>query len=159
MADKLSYTFNPFKETGIDVPKDKQDDALQDIKDYIKEQVLSFIGDGKSPVANGKWKKTLSLGYKSKKSEQSSVGYSNLELSGDLLNHLDVNIKGNKVILKITGGSKVQDKAEGNQLGSYGGDPNPENAREFVPTDGRTFRKEIISGVKDILKTYGENNN
>lgn len=158
MADKLSYKFNPFKLTGIDVPKDKREDALAEIKDYIKEQALSYIGEGKTPVANGKWKRSLSPEYKQKKSTQSSVGYSNLELSGELLDNYETSIDGNSIITEVVGGSDIQAKAEGNQIGSYGRKPNSKNAREFIPTKGRSFRKEIIQGVKDILKSYGENN-
>lgn len=154
---KLQYDFNPFKLTGIEVPKSKKSEALSEIKDYVKEQVLSYIGEGRSPVENGHWKRSLSPSYKKEKGLVSSSNFANLELSGDLLDHLEVKKKSESVLsLKVTGGKEIQGKAEGNQIGSYGREPNKSNSREFIPTEGRTFKQAIISGIKNILENYGE---
>ena len=158
MSDKLSYSFNPFKLTGIDVPKEKRAEALKDVKDYVKEQVLSYIGDGKSPVANGHWKRTLSPAYKKQKSQTSSATFANLELDGELLDAINTKASKDKIVLEVAGGKDVQAKAEGNQIGSYGREPNKSNSREFIPTNGRTLNQSIMNGVKSILRSYGEDN-
>lgn len=43
-----------------------------------------------------------------------------------------LSVKGNKITLGFKAGTKVNAKAEGNQIGSYGRDPNPKKARRFL---------------------------
>lgn len=154
-TNKVAFQFNPFRETGISVPKEKREEALSAVKDYVQEQVLSHVGAGKSPVAGGKWKKSLSKDYKAKKAGESSVGYANLELSGDLLDALEVvEVNSQKLSLQVEGPQAP--KAEGNNLGSYGRSPDPSKAREFIPQPGQTFNRKITSGIRDILSRFSE---
>lgn len=153
---KVAFDFNPFKETGISVPKDKKEEALSAVQDFVKEQVLSYIGEGKSPVAGGHWKKNLSKEYAKRKQNESSVKFSNLELHGDLLNALEViEVNGSRLSLEVSGDEAP--KADGNNRGTYGKEqPNEANSREFIPKEGQTLRKEIWKGIEDILLDYAE---
>lgn len=150
---KYSFEFDVFDKLGKRPGRGKIREAQEEIKDFIKEQVLSQIGDGKSPVAGGPWKKSLSKEYKKRKGEFSSVNFANLELSGDLLDNLDVVSKGGgKFSIQVKGSSDLVGKAEGNNIGSYGRDPNASKARRFIPLKGETFKRSIWSGVKEILE-------
>lgn len=151
---KFSYEFNPFRDLGIAVDPEKKEEAQEAIQNYVKEQVLSHIGEGKSPIQGGHWKRQLSQEYLKIKAKQSGSKIANLELTGELLDALEVSaVNSEKLALSVVDSSQ-RDKAEGNQLGSYGREPNKANSREFIPQDGQNFRKEIIQGMKDILRRY-----
>ena len=150
---KVSYEFNPFKQLGVSVPKKNKEQALADVRDYVKEQMLSHIGDAKSPVKDGNWKSSLSKEYKKIKSEKSSVGKANLELSGEMLDALEVDMKSDKIVVQISGDQAG--KADGNNRGTYGKDkPDPSKARNFIPQKGQEFNQKIQNGIKKILKDY-----
>jgi hypothetical protein len=150
---KVSFVFDPFEETGIDVPRGARAQAKADVAEYVKEQVLGYIGDGRSPVAGGPWKGSYTRAYKREKAKQSSAGTVNLEFSGEMLDALDVvNKGGTKLEIKV--GGDQSGKAEGNNIGSYGRGPNESKARRFIPIGDETFRREIWKGVKNILKEY-----
>jgi hypothetical protein len=151
---KYGYEFDPFKLTGVKVPKENREDALADVANFLREEALNYIGSGKSPVKDGPWKRSLSSGYKPKKAEESSSVFANLELSGDLLDALDVDVKANKLFYGVSGDQAG--KAEGNNIGSYGRDEDESKARRFIPIDGETFKKPILDGIKAILKEYAE---
>lgn len=152
---KVAFAFNPFKDSGVNVPKDRQADALEDVKNYVKEQVLSHVGEGKSPVQGGRWKRSLSKSYAKEKKGESSAGFANLELSGEMLNDLDVvEVNSQKLSLQIEGAEAP--KAEGNNIGSYGRDPNPKNAREFIPKPSQKLNRSIQAGIKTILERYSK---
>jgi len=50
MASKYGFTFDPFKLTGVKVPDDAKDEALEAVGNYLLETCLVEIGKGKSPV-------------------------------------------------------------------------------------------------------------
>ena len=149
----VKFDFDPMKLTGIKVPKEDQGDALEDVATYVKEQILSRTAEGRTSVKGGRWKRKLSPEYLKKKREETGVGYANMEFSGDMLDALDTSVSGTKVRIEIAG--EEAGKAEGNLLGSYGGEPDPSKAREFMPYKrGQELSPEIMAGVKQILKRY-----
>src|SRR3990172_3509015 len=118
---KLAYEFDPFKRFGVEdkIDPDDIEKAREDIADFVKEMVLSKIGDGESPVRNGQWTRGLTTGYKKIKGEISSNNFANLELSGELVDSLDVRSKGDtRLVLDV--GSDQEGKDEGNIKGTYG---------------------------------------
>lgn len=142
------------KLTGVRVAKENQEDALEEVATFVKEQILSNTADGKSSVKGGRWKKKLTPGYLKKKKEESGVGYANLELTGDMLDAFDTSVVGRRVRLEVSGDE--EGKAEGNLLGSYGRSPDPSKARQFMPLGSQQLSPDIISGVKEILERYQE---
>ncbi len=62
-----------------------------------------------------------------------SKGEIDMTLSGDMLGAIQLleNEPG-KLVIGFESGSSENDRAEGNILGSYGGDPNPRKARNFL---------------------------
>lgn len=154
---KYGFTFDPFKLTGVKVPPENRDDALEAVGNYLLESSLSEIGSGRSPVAGGPWKRGLSTEYKKIKKEESSVTFANAELSGDMLDALDVKkVSSNRLFYGIEGDQAG--KLEGNNVGSYGRDEDESKARRIVPVDGETFKPSIIQGMREILEEYADEN-
>lgn len=73
----------------------------------------------------------------------------NLQLTGDMLAALDIlNHKKGKLVIGYEKGTEENDKAEGNILGSYGGEPNKKKARDFLGLQKEKLR-ELIRYVKE----------
>ena len=92
----------------------------------------------------------MSPAYKKIKDKESGVTVANLELTGDMLDALEVVRKrGTKLSLQIEGDEAP--KADGHNNHS-GDSPLPE--RRFIPKDGETLRDTIWRDVKRILQEY-----
>lgn len=153
-----TYKFDPFKKTGLSIESGtNRKQALKAVAEYVKEQALSYIGDGTSPISGGKWKRTLSPDYKARKAEVSSVTFSNLELFGDMLDALDAKVSGSSIEYGIPESSPQAEKADGNNRGTYGASNrrNRSKAREFIPVGDQTFKADIWDGIKEIIKDHG----
>lgn len=152
---EYGFTFDPFKLTGVSVPRERREEAMEAVAEYLKEEALVQIGKGKSPVHNGPWEKKLTKEYRDRKREESSVTTANLELSGDLLDALDVTkAAATKLFYGVEGDQAG--KAEGNNIGSYGREPDEGKARRFIPEKGETFTPAIIRGMREILEEFVE---
>lgn len=136
------------------IPQDQRKDALEAAAEFIKEQMLSYIAEGESPVDGGKWRKELTEKYAEIKDKLSSSNFANMELSGELLDSLE--FLANSRSISIVVPSDQAGKAEGNLIGSYGQDkPRPKYAREFMPyKKNQQLRDEILQGVDEILDRY-----
>lgn len=151
------YKFDPVTELGINIPKNKRREALEAAAEILKEAVLDFIGEGKSPVSGfGKFP-GYTKKYKDYKSELSSASNVNLELTGEMLDALSVEVSGSNLKVFVDGDSELQGKAEGNNLGTYGNQkPLPGKARRFIPLKEKdeVFKRDILRQIKDVLKKY-----
>jgi len=147
---KVAFEFNPFQKTGIKVPRNNVADARQAVADFVLSAVISSIDASQSPVSGGNWKKALTKEYARLKGSN----IANLQLTGELLNALDViQKKGNTLSLQVAG--TQAGKADGNNRGTYGKlRTRLSRAREFIPRGGKTLKKEIWDEVRDILKGF-----
>ena len=152
--NRVAYEFNPFTKTKTKKPENSRDAraAKREIADFVKESVLDFAGEGKSPVQGGKWKRSLSKEYRDRKGEFSSVDFSNLELEGEMLDSMVARVSGDKIILEIKGDQAG--KADGNNRGSYGKSPDDKKAREFIPKRGQELKRSIMKEVKKIIEDF-----
>lgn len=150
-----AWKFNPIEELGIDIPRNQRREALEAAAEYIRTAMLDYIGEGKSPVQGfGKFP-GYTKDYKATKGGSSSSSAVNLELSGDMLDALDARVSGSTINVNVYGGGDLAGKAEGNNLGTYGqSSPIPGKVRRFIPLEGEKLKKDILQGVKDILKEY-----
>ena len=152
MADKVAYTFDPFKLAGKDPPSGRLREARKRICELVLESVLDSVGKGSSPVSGGAWKKSLSPEYKKKKSEFSSALFANMELHGDMLDALEcVPVSGGKLELRIQGRQAA--KADGhNNFSGQSSLP----LREFIPKPDQTFKRQIISQIREVIDDLAE---
>lgn len=149
--DKVAFQFKPFHE--VDVPESKRPQAAKQIADYVRDEALRHIAQGKSPVQDGNWKRDLESKYKKKKSKISGVTFSNLELEGEMLDAFEVVIDGDILVAQIEGDQAG--KADGNNRGTYGKSRGSKaKAREFIPKSGQTWNETIWSGINRILDEY-----
>lgn len=130
------------KET-IPVPRklrpNQREVIAEEIVDFIRDR--SFAGLDKN---NRKFKK-----YSDKYAERKGVSIDDVDLvlTGELMEKLQVlKTAPGEITIGYEKSDPVNAKAEGNILGSYGRDPNPKKARDFL---GIT-RKDLMS----IVDTY-----
>jgi len=154
MAYKVVYEFDPFEETGLDRPSSKKDrsEALKQIADYVRDEILQYVGEGKSPVSGGAWKRSLSPEYKKLKEDLSSAGFANMELHGDMLDALEAKVVGNKIKVGWFGGEQAA-KADGHN--NFSGDSELPT-RQSIPKPGESFKRDIVQGMKAIAKEFIE---
>lgn len=151
MPSRIGFEFDPFELAGVAAPE-KKAEALQEIAKFVATQVIEYCGDGKSPVAGGEWKRTLSKDYKAKKTAQGGNSYSDMILSGGMLSALDCIVKGSNLDLRVSGSEQAA-KADGHNNFSGKSDL---PLREFIPKEGGTFKREIIAGIREIAARYAE---
>lgn len=83
---------------------------------------------------------------------QAKKGQSNVDLtlSGEMLSALKViSHKKGSILVGFDNGTEANSKAEGNILGSYGKDPNPKKARNFLGIIPSEIRKIVSTIRKD----------
>lgn len=152
----LRYVFDPFENVEIK-SKQLKAEAMDEVADYIKEAILSFVGEGKSPVSGYGSFKALSKDYKAFKSEHSGSTDPNLELFGDMLDALEVRTSKDGIVVEITDKDQAE-KADGhNQLT---GRENPVVSlpmRRFIPAADENFNRLIQRGIDQILSKYEAN--
>lgn len=129
------------------IPRDKREAAKAEVMDYIKEQVIADIGEATSPVTGAKFKK-LSKEYAEEKSEVSSNVIPNMELTGAMMDALDVVDKG---------GSKIEigwfDEEQAVKAFNHTtGDTVAK--RPLLPSPKDDFRGGIMSEIASILDGY-----
>ena len=151
----IKYDFDPFKLTGVKVPKADRAQALEEAANFVKEKILLNTGDGKTSVAGGRWVKSLTPEYKKRKLEESGVGTANLELTGEMLDALEVYAQSStKIRIEVTG-SENQGKAEGHLTGQYGNSSRT-RPRQFMPQGSEELSPDIVRGLREVLERYEE---
>jgi len=126
---------------------------MAEVASYLEEELLNYIGEAKSPVSGGVWRRGLTSEYKKNKAEESSSDFSNLELTGELLDSLRVKPSASSVTIDL--GKDQYGKAEGHITGQYGdGKMKKDYRRQFVPQGSENLKREIVSNIKRILKEY-----
>lgn len=152
---KVVFEFDPFEMLGLDSPsRSVKRDALEEIAEFARDELLQYYGEGKSPAAGGEWKRTLSAGYKKLKGDISSSNFANMELSGDMLDALEYKVVGGKIQLGWFDATEAA-KAEGHQTG-YKGHPTIKDGpkRQLLPDNGGEFKRDIKQGMKAIAKEF-----
>ncbi len=131
--------------TGI--PLDEREDAKQAVLDYIKEQMLSDLGQAVSPVTGDSFT-PLSKEYAKYKETKSSNVIPNMELTGALLDSLTGIDKGGT---KIEIGWFEDDQAV-KAFNHTTGDTVPK--RPLIPKPDEDFRSGIMDEIESILDEF-----
>ena len=147
----VRFTFNPFDETGAELPKgaDKSE-ALEEAASFLRENVLEYMGNQNSPVAGYRKFKGLSKKYAEKKKKDGYPAVPNLEYFGDLKDAIKVYPKGNRLVIEVTG----QEGAKADGHCNHSGESQIP-LRRFIPDEGVTFKSPILNGIARIIKTGG----
>lgn len=145
--DETSFTFEV---SDIDkVPEDRRDELLNDIGEYLVDSILDYVGDSKSPVSGGAFKKKLSDAYAKREGKSDA----NLDLTGSMLDSLsyDIDPDNGTIVLGIFDEKEIP-KAYNHNVG----DTLPK--RQFLPDDDKdqNFKAEILRGVDRIIEEYLE---
>jgi hypothetical protein len=143
MVDEVSFEFDPLE--GLEIPEENRAEALDIAANFIKEQVLSYVHDGDSPVEGEGPFKDLNKKYADE--EKMGDETPNLELTGAMLNALEVEAVDELIRIHISGSEAG--KAEGHN--QHQG-PSNLPQRRFIPAKGQSLRQEIHDGIKDNLE-------
>jgi hypothetical protein len=144
---KVFFDFNPL--AGVRLPKGKKQRAYKEIRELLEDEILSHVGEGRSPVEGyGKFKR-LDADYADAKKGGNRTP--NLELTGNMLDGLKIVQKGSKI--RVTVAEKQQPKADGhNNFSGKSSLP----LRRFVPNSDQneSFNKRITSRIDEIVASY-----
>jgi len=133
-----------------DVPLDKRVKAKNDIGEYVIDEILRAVSEGKSPVSGEKFKR---LNKKYAKEEKNGDRTPNLELEGDLLDSLTFKRTKEGIEVGIFS-AKETPKADGHNNFS-GKSKLPK--RRFIPEKNQNFKNNINKGIKTITKDFESN--
>lgn len=150
MADKWTKTYNLDLS---EVPREQRARVKQEIGELLVGEILTYVGDGKSPVqGQGSFKK-LNKQYANE--QKGGDRNPNLDLEGDMLNALTYKNTRNGIEVGIFDSTQAA-KAEGHNTG-FKGHPRLEGVapkRQFIPDDDQGFKKQIEARVKRVIKDY-----
>jgi hypothetical protein len=132
------------------IPDNRQDQAKQDVGEFIRDEIFRFVSSGNSPVAGRGAFQRLSKEYAD--NEKGGNRTANLELEGDMLDSLEFELTSRGIEIGIFD-SGEQGKADGHN--NFSGDSKLPT-RRFIPDDNETFKSQIMSGVRQILNQYRE---
>ena len=148
--DKMTKPLNLAQwEAWSRVPAGDRKKVKKEVAEFVKDSIFDAVGSAKSPVSGGRYKSSLSKGYLKEKRKYSSSLIANMELTGDMLDSMT---------WKDLGGSSLEvgffdpqeaAKAHGHNTG-WG--PLPE--RKFIPRAGEKFKRDIQSGIAEIIKEH-----
>jgi hypothetical protein len=130
-------------------------EALDEIGEFLVDEILSNAGEGKTSVKNGKWKKGLSKDYAAKKSQVSGETIANMELTGDMLDSLTYRVNKSKMELEVGFFEDEQaKKADNHNKFSAKSKKTKVPARQSIPRKKEKFRKSIETGVGKIIRDF-----
>lgn len=160
MVKKVTTTMeiNLTKIKGRDKVARKRE-ALEEIGEFLIQEILSSVGGAKSPIKGGAYKATLSKSYKAIKKKISGSTKANMELFGDMLDALDFRITPQKKIEVgfLEGSDQTQiDKADNHNKFSSAAKRTKLPAREFIPKKGQVFKKTITKEIKRIVREHAD---
>lgn len=139
----------PQQKISLPIPSKTTRDERVAIADDVIEFIRSRTEDGldkrgkKFKKYSKEYIKSLDFNIAGK-----SPGEVNLKLSGDMLAALKLlRQTENKIVIGYEQDSEENDRAEGNILGSYGGDPDPKKARDFLGIDKEVFAEIVAKNI------------
>jgi hypothetical protein len=139
-----------------DIPSDQHKEVKRRVGNYVVNEILRSVGNGKSPVEGERFEK-LTKEYADK--EHGGRRLPILELEGDMLSALKAeNKKGGGIEIGIKGSQAP--KADGhNQISQEAKSWARETGRtqykrRFIPDDKQKFIEPIRKGIKNILDRY-----
>jgi len=155
---KVKFDFNPFKTVGIQLRGEERTSALNEIKDFLLDQILVDVGNQKSSVSGSRWP-SLSRLYKKEKGKVASP-IANLELTGKMLDNLKVVKRDSNLRIEVRGSLNMKKADNHNHLRKFGSPTLPK--RQFMPNENKPsevstpFRPGIMREITKIIKEHKE---
>lgn len=150
--ERVSYTID-LEEDLEQIPRKDRKKAAKKIADLIRNQILDYTAQGRSPVKGGEYTANLTnKRYKAVKKKLKGTTRADLRLKESMLRNLKSKVKGSKVTIEIKGSKKDIAKASGHNKGDYNGGVK----RQFIPDDskGESLKNPIQNKIKAILESY-----
>jgi hypothetical protein len=135
------------------IPRSERSTVKKEVGDFVTEEILRELSQGKSPVEGEGDFKSLNTEYAKEKKGGNTTP--NLELDGDMLDALEYKNTRNGIKVGVFKKSEVP-KAYGHNSG-FKGHPWLEDEslkRQFIPEDDQKFKSRIEAGIKDIVNEY-----
>ena len=155
MVSKVTKRLNLRGYEGFtDLTPAQKAEVKSEVADFVKESILDYVGEAKSPV-NGRAFKGLSKDYKKVKGKLSSSRIANLELTGDMLDSLDYQIYRDGVEVGIFDSQEAL-KADNHNKFSSASKRTALPKRQFIPNKGESFTRDIESEIGEIIKRVTE---
>lgn len=136
-----------------DIPKEIRDEVHEAVAEYLREQILISVADQVSPVT-GRGFKRLSKNYAKLKLDETGSTDANLDLTGSMLQSLDVTTTRRGLVIGVFGADAP--KADGHN--NFSGESRLPR-RQFLPEEGQRFKPEIRDGVEEIITNAIRNYN
>lgn len=128
-----------------DLSADERTEVAQSFIDKMVENATNGVGVKGEP---GSFTRAKFPAYTKKYEDIKGQKNVDLTLSGEMLSALKViSTKKGSTLIGFDNGSEVNGKAEGNITGSYGKEPDPKKARNFLGLTDREIRA-IVNSVK-----------
>jgi hypothetical protein len=152
MARNKSEVSYDFKIDFGDIENEKiREQIKKEVGDFLIEETLKQVGEGKTPISGGTYNKKLTSKY----AKEKGTNLSNMELDGDLLDALTYEITSNGVKIIISGDQAIKAFAHHT---SYRGHPTIKDRekykREFIPNKDQSYKKDILKEVEAIVEGY-----
>lgn len=141
------------------IPRGRIKQAKKEVGDYLTNEILRYVGDGKSPVKGESFQR-LQKEYADE--EKNGDRTPNLELEGDMWEklkpkgisntdpELSIGIYGKSQAPKADGHNQISSEAK-NWAKKTG---RTQYKRRFIPDEKQTFKKPIMDGVNEILDGF-----
>ena len=131
-------------------PKQRQAIALEVIDFIVERSKKGYDKNGKKFIPASGYSASYANSQDFKNAGKSK-GKINLTLSGEMLNSIEhLKDKAGEITIGFDkSDDELNGKAEGNILGSYGGDPNPKKARDFLGIQEKDLNKILKNYVSD----------
>lgn len=131
----------------IKLPDWLDDDELEEAADDIIQYIIDRTQGGNGIRENGRRYSFPEYSESYKKFK--GGGRVDLTLNDEMLRAMELlDVKGRELEIGYESGSELNARAEGNQLGAYGGRPNPKKARRFLGLN-REELNLILAKFKD----------
>lgn len=132
-----------------DVPSNLKSSAKKEVGEFVVNEILRSVSEGKSPVSGYSKFKTLNKKYAD--DEKGGDRNPNLELDGDMLDALVFkNASGDAIEVGIFQSSQVP-KADGHN--NFSGESRLPT-RRFIPEEDENFKRDITNGINRILRDF-----
>lgn len=149
---RVSYTID-LKEDLKKIPRKDRKKAAKKIADLIRNQILDYTAQARSPVQGGQYTSNLTNDkYREFKKKTKKTTKADLRLKESMLNSLKSRVSGSKITIEIKGSKQDVLKASGHNKGDYNGGVK----RQFLPDDskGESLKNPIQRKIKSILESY-----